>query len=379
MMGLVWLVWLSLGALTWTYVGYPLLMAVLAHLRARPVNAADITPSVTLIIPAYNEEDCIAARIENVLALDYPREQMQVLIVADGSTDATVTLAQGYAHQGVQVLYQPERRGKIAAMNRAVSFAHGDLLVFSDANTFLETDGLRLLVRCFADPQVGCVSGAKHIRNAQQAQARGESLYWRYESWLKAMESRVGSTMGAIGEFFAVRRTLYQPLEADMILDDMGLSMRLLLSDWRVLYEARAVAVETASPSLAAEWERRARTIAGGIEVMSRLLLLFRPRHAGVAFQFISHKVLRWTAFLWMGLAWLGSLALSANPFYRALALGQSGFYVLALAGYGLERLGRPWRPLQIIFYFCFGNLTAVGGFWRYLTRRQSAIWKKVR
>lgn len=373
------LTWIALGALAWTYVGYPLLIAGLARWRPRPAQTADMTPAVSLIIPAYNEETCIAARIENALALDYPRERIQIMIAADGSTDATVTIAQRYADRGVLVLHQPERRGKMAAMTRAVSFATGELLVFSDANSFLDPTSLRLLVRYFADPQVGCVSGAKHVRSAEAAQARGESLYWRYESWLKSRESSVGSAMGAIGEFFAVRRELYPLQSGTAIVEDLDLSMALLLQGWRVLYVASAVATETASPTLAAEWERRSRNIAGGFEVCLRILPHFRPRHAWLAFQFVSHKVLRWTAVFWMLLAWIGSLALSAQPPYRLLALLQSSFYMLAGTGYLLERAGRPWRPLQILFYFCFGNFTALGGFWRFVTRQQTAVWKKVR
>ncbi len=380
MIGIVLITWLALGTLAWTYAGYPLLMLILGRYRARPVQRADITPRVTLIIPAYNEEAYIAARIENALALKYPREALQIIVVADGSTDATPQVAQAYAAQGVQVLFQPPRRGKIAAMNRAVTFATGEILVFSDANTFLETDSLRMLLRNFADPQVGCVSGAKHVRPDIQAQAQGESLYWRYETWLKAAESHVGSTSGAVGEFFAVRRALYRPLAEDIIIDDFVLSMHLLLEGWRVIYEPLAMAQETASPSLGAEWERRARNIAGGLQALARLRpLLFSRRHAWVAFQFLSHKLLRWTAIFWMGLAWLGSALLISHPVYRIVFILQSAFYALALAGYVLERLGHPFRPFQVIFYFVFGNLTAAGGFWRYFTRRQSAVWKKVR
>lgn len=379
MIALAVLTWLALGALAWTYVGYPLLIAFLARWWPRPVKRESVTPVVSFIIPAHNEEAYIAARLENALALDYPHSCLQVIVVDDGSTDATATVVQGYTDRGVVLICQPERGGKIAAMNRAASLASGELLVFSDANTFLTPESLRLIVQNFADPQVGCVSGAKHIRSAEQAQAHGESLYWRYESWLKENESRVGSTMGAIGEFFAVRRELYHPLEAQLILDDLGLSLRLLLAGWRVLYDKRAMATETASPTLTAEWERRARTIAGGLAVLAHTLPLFRLRHLGIALQFFSHKILRWTAAFWMLLAWLGSLALSAQPLYRLLALAQSGFYALAALGYLLELRGRPWRPLQIIFYFCFGNFTGLGGFWRFVTRRQTALWKKVR
>lgn len=376
---LIALFWFSVSALIWTYVGYPLFIVMLARWRPRPHKRADILPSVTLIIPAYNEETIIRQKLENALALDYPPEKMEIIVVADGSTDRTVEIAESFAGRGVRMLFQPERRGKIAAMNRAVPCAKGEILVFSDANAFMKPQSLRALVRNFADPQVGCVSGEKRIKADYRVQAQGESAYWRYESGIKRAESLFNTAIGAIGEIFAIRRELYHPLREDSIIEDFVLSMELVRDGWRIVYEPEATAWEEASPTLRAEWERRVRNCAGGFQALGRLGWLFSPRYAFMAFQFLSHKLLRWLAPLFMILTWFSNLALRSIPLYRWLFWGQTLFYFLALIGGLLAMMGWRLRPLWFVFYFCFANLTALGGLWRYLTGAQTNLWKKVR
>lgn len=371
--------WLSGLAVFWTYIGYPLAISLLAYLRPRPHRRADIYPSVSFIIPAYNEEAVIAQKLENTLGLDYPPDHLEIIVVADGSTDQTVAIATRFAPWEVRVLFQPERRGKIAAMNRAVSYAQGEILVFSDANAMLEPESLRALVRNFADPQTGCVSGEKRIRQNHYVQAQGESAYWRYEAWLKRAESLVNTTIGAVGEFFAIRRELYRPLREDCIIEDFVLSMQLVMEGWRVVYEPEAIAWEEASPSLVAEWERRARMSAGGFQAIGQLSKLFSPHYVLTLWQFLSHKLLRWLAPFFLILAWGSAFALYRVPFYRWLFWGQTFFYALASLGGLLALGGIRWRPFWLAFYFCFANATALGGFWRYVTRRQNVIWKRVR
>ncbi|MBN1813537.1 MAG: glycosyltransferase family 2 protein, partial [Anaerolineae bacterium] len=353
---LIILLWLSVLAIVWTYAGYPLFILLLARWRPRPHLRADIQPSVSLIIPAYNEEAIIAEKLENVLEMDYPQEMREVLVVADGSTDRTVEIVERYASRGVQLLFQSQRRGKIAAMNRAVPHARGEILVFSDANAMIEQMSLQTLVRSFADTQVVCVSGEKRIRSDSQVQARGESAYWRYEARLKEAESQVSTVIGAVGEFFAIRKERYRSMEEDNLIEDFVLSMRLVMDGWRVVYEPRAIAWEEASPSLRAEWERRSRMAVGGFQAIGRLRALFSPRHGLVAFQYFSHKVLRWTAPFAMLLAWTSSALLYSLDFYRLLFWGQTGFYLLALMGWVTVLLGWRLRLLQLAFYFCFAN-----------------------
>jgi len=373
------LFWLAALAVAWTYLGYPLFIRQLARWRPRPHKQAPIQPTITLIVPGLNEEAVIAEKIENLLALDYPTALREIIVIADGSTDRTVAIAQAYAEQGIKLLFQPERRGKIAAMNRAAPEAQGEILIFSDANTFMEPGSVRTLVRNFADPQVACVSGEKRIRPAAQVQAQGESAYWRYESALKQADSLVSTAIGALGEFFAIRRTLYRPLEEDSIIEDFVLSMRLVMEGWRVVYEPGAVTWEDATPSLRGEWTRRARNAAGGFQAIGRLRGLLSPRYGLIAFQYVSHKVLRWLAPLFMLTALGTAAALSSWPFYRLCFWLQLGFYTFAGLGGLLEAIGVRSKWLRLPFYFCFTNASALGGLIRYLQRKQTVLWAKVR
>ena len=380
---MAWLVavifWLAALAVIWAYIGYPLFISLLARWRPRPHRRADLQPSVSIIVPAYNEELVIADKLDNLLELDYPADKRELLVVADGCTDRTAGVVELYAPQGVRLLFQPQRRGKTAAMNRGVAAARGEILVFSDANAMMEPSSLRAMVRNFADPRVACVSGVKRIRSDAPVQAQGESTYWRYEALVKAADSLVSTAIGAEGAFFALRRALYRPMEEDCLIEDFVLSMRLVMEGWRVVYEPAAITWEAASSSLAGEWGRRARMTAGGYQAIERLGGIWSPRHAFVAFQFLSHKVLRWTAPFAMLLALVAAGALYALPFYRVLFWGQVGFYSLALAGWLTVLFGWPLRWLRIVFYFCFANATALGGVVRYLFRTQSVLWAKVR
>jgi len=370
---------LSAFLIFWTYVGYPIFIALLARWRPRPHRREPLELPVTLIVPAYNEEAVIAAKLENLLALEYPAALREIIVVADGSTDRTVEIVVGYAERGVQLLYQPERQGKIAAMNRAAPQAHGDILIFSDANAMMEPDAVRQILPNFADPQVACVSGEKRIRPSAEVQAEGESAYWRYEAFMKRADSLVNTAIGAVGEFFAIRRELYRPLETDNLIEDFVLAMRLVMDGWRVVYEPAAVTWEEASPSLGGEWRRRARMAAGGFQAIGRLRGLLSPRYGLAAFQYVSHKVLRWLAPFFMLAALISSAFLTAEPLFRLLFWGQVLFYVLAALGWALELLGWKCKPLRLIFYFCFANATMLGGFVRYVTRSQSVLWTKAR
>lgn len=371
--------WLAALIVVYVYVGYPIVITLLARWLHRPVRAALITPEVSLIIPAYNEADVIAQKLENSLALDYPPEKLEILVVTDGSTDDTNQIVAAFADRGVHLSFEPPRRGKIAALNRAVPQTGGKVLVFSDANALLTADTLRYLLRNFADESVACVGGAKRVSSQGSPAAGGESAYWRYETHLKRCDSAVGSAMGVAGELFAVRRERYLPVEEDSIIEDFVLSLRLVEAGWRVVFEPRATAQEDASPSLAAEWQRRTRIAAGGFQSIFRLWGMWNPRRGLPAFQFLSHRVLRWFAPLLMLVALVSNAALWSLPAYRWTLAAQLVFYLAGLCGYGLTRAGRPWRPLYMVFYFCFSNAAALVGLWRYLTRTQPVTWKKAR
>ena len=344
---------------------------------------ADITPSVTVLVAAYNEEDCIAAKVDNTLGLDYPPERICLLVVTDGSTDQTPEIvAERAAHDArVQMLHQPERRGKAAALARAFPHARGDIVVFTDANTHFALHTIQFLVRHFADPQVGGASGSKRmLRPDQSTPGQGESLYWRYESFIKRCDSAVSSVMGVPGEVWAARRSVYEPPEADTLLDDFVGSLRLVERGWRVVYDPEVVAIEEASPSIAAEWRRRSRNAAGGWQAFFRLGGMLRHPQGLVTFQYISHRVLRWmvTPILFPLLLFV-TLFLIPRPFFMHVFALQMSFYVLALLGWVLASRGRQARFLVAPFYVCLLNVAALAGGWRYLRGSQSVVWDKVR
>ncbi len=366
------LFWLATGLVLYTFLGYPLLVELLARVRPRPNVTADIEPPVTLVIPAYNEQSVIAAKIENSLALDYPTGRLTILVVDDGSDDDTALVAGKYA--AVQVVRQPERRGKAAAVNRAMPLVTGEIVLFSDANAMFAPGALRAVIRHFADPAVGGVAGEKRV------QGGGEGLYWRYESFLKARDSRVSSVMGATGEIFAVRRRAFRPVQEDSIIEDFMMSMGLVAEGWRVIYEPAAVAYEPPTPSLAGDWDRRTRIAAGGFQSLARLPEMLDPRRGLVAWQYLSHRALRWavTPFLLPALLIL-NLLLWPKRLYRPLLLGQAFFYALGLLGYRDARRGRAAGLPYAIFYFLMANMAAIAGFLRYLRGRQPVTWRKVR
>ena len=366
------LFWVAVRMILFTYFGYPLLISLLARYRPRPNHQEDIEPSVTLIVPAYNEEAVIAAKIENSLALDYPKDKLTILIAADGSDDQTVAIAGRYPE--VQVAFQPKRSGKAAAVNRIMPAVSSEIVLFSDANTLFAPGTLRAMVRHFADPAVGGVTGEKRV------QGGGEGLYWRYESYLKARDSQVSSVMGAAGEIFALRRQAFRPPEEDSIIEDFVLSMRLVADGWRVIYEPEALAYEPPSPSLAADWDRRTRIAAGGFQSMARLPEMLDPRRGLVVWQYLCHRVLRWAVapFLLPAVLVL-NLLLWPKRFYRLLLLGQTVFYGLGLLGFIQTRRGRSSGLPYTIFYFLLANAAAIAGFQRYIRGRQPVTWRKVR
>jgi poly-beta-1,6-N-acetyl-D-glucosamine synthase len=365
------LFWLFTGALIYTFFGYPLLITLLAKVRCKPIHQAPITPTITLFIPAYNEKEIIAAKLENSLSLDYPSEKLNIVVVADGSEDGTVAICQQYP--AVTVYFQPERQGKIAAINRGMPFIDSEIVVFSDANTMLDKGTLLAMARNFADPNIASVAGEKQVLGG------GEGLYWRYESHLKRCDSRVGNVIGAAGEIFAMRTALFIPSEADSVVEDFIMSMRLVETGWRVIYEPEAIAREAPSKSLAADWQRRTRIAAGGFQSIPRLWSMLNPAKGLIAWQYFSHKVLRWLTPFFLILAFITNLLLWERPFYQLVLFGQILFYVLAGTGYLLSRWGKESGIAYAIFFFCFTNLATIAGFWRYITKGQAVTWQKVR
>jgi poly-beta-1,6-N-acetyl-D-glucosamine synthase len=364
------------------YVLYPALVILLARAAGAPAAPAegsdDTLPTVTVVIAAYNEERVIRDKLLNTLSLDYPANRLQIVVAADGSSDTTRDIAAGFADRGVRVLHQPQRRGKTAALNRAVAAAGGDIVLFSDANNQFNTDAIRKLVRHFADPRVGGVCGLKQIfESADRESAVGDGLYWRYESAIKIAESRLGSITTADGEIFAVRRALYRPLDETLINDDAAITFDLVRSRHRVLYEPAARSYEQASINIEDDFNVKVRMVSGGFQTLARQWRFLLPPRRAFALAFVSHKVLRWLApeFLIAMLASSAVLAATGDALFITFLVLQLAFYLLAAVGWRLRKRGPLAMPLYVPFYFCAMNTAALFGLYRHLT--QSTQWKK--
>ena len=369
----------------YSYLGYGLLLYwLIRQKRARQGRPTPpqpkVWPTVTLLVAAYNEADCIAEKIENSLSLIYPGN-LQLLFVTDGSDDGTPDVVRRYPQ--VRLLHQPERRGKIAAVHRVMAEVDTPVVVFSDANTLLNPEALTHMVRHFADPRVGVVAGEKRVLSAEadSASAAGESLYWRYESQLKAWDSEWYSTVGAAGELFAIRRDLYEPVAANAIIEDFVMTMGIAARGYRIAYEPEAYAMETASLSVAEEMKRKVRIAAGAFQAMGWLAEVITWRkQPRLWFQYISHRVLRWTLAP-LGLLWLlGALpwlAWQSGGLWTALALGQALCYLLALGGWWLENRQIRVKAFFVPYYFLMMNLSVLRGYLRHQRGQQAVTWER--
>jgi cellulose synthase/poly-beta-1,6-N-acetylglucosamine synthase-like glycosyltransferase len=375
---------ISAALLLYNYLVYPAVIILLAWRHpgepATGQNAVDSgsLPSVTLIIAAYNEERVIETKIRNSLETDYPRERLHILVVSDGSTDSTPQIVKRFQGQGVQSLHEPARRGKTAALNRAVAHATSEIVVFSDANNMFEKNALRELVRHFSDPGIGGVCGLKQIYDSPERESsQGDSLYWKYESAIKESESRLGSITNADGEIFAVRRDLYEPVDDTVINDDAEITLLLARKGYQVLYERRAVSYEHASIRIEDDFHVKVRMVSGGFQTVARhWTFLLLPR-SWFAFSFISHKLLRWLAPEFMILIAVSSLWLVSRPFFSGMVVLQGIFYSLALVGWlGRNGAGRS-TVFYVPFYLCAMNLAALLGLWRFLAGTQTTQWRK--
>jgi biofilm PGA synthesis N-glycosyltransferase PgaC len=373
--------WFCLGAQAYHYAGYPVLIALLARLRPRPPRTGQALPRVSLIVPAHDEAAVIGRKLENCLAIDYPA--LQIVVVSDGSTDATPVIIRSFAGQGVIAIEQPTRRGKSVAINRAVAAASGDILVMSDAHALFRDDAIRQLVRNFADPAVGCVSGQLVMRpqpGRETAAGSGQSLYWRYESAIKRLESQVGSCVAMAGMMFAIRRTLFSPLPEGLINDDAYLGLAVVRDGRRAIYEPAAVCWEAPASTIGDEILRRRRITAGRWQLLSGIGA-WPWRRPGPLLMLLSHKVLR----LILPLLMIGALganlaAVIAQPRAPLLAATlalQLFFYGLATVGLVAEGTGRHWRIPAAAYYITAGNVGALRGLLAFLRGRQSALWQK--
>jgi biofilm PGA synthesis N-glycosyltransferase PgaC len=385
-MGLIEVIfWSLLGLVLYTYLGYGILLGILSLFK-RPTplplpSSETELPSLTVLIAAYNEKRFIREKLENSLALDYPPHKREIWVVTDGSDDGTPELVQEFSE--VRLHHQPERKGKLAAVDRIMPQINSDIVVFTDANTHLNRPALLELVRHFQDENVGVVAGEKRIRvrTGSSSTEAGEGLYWKYESQLKRWDAKMSSVLGAAGELFAIRRKLYQTVAPDTIVEDFVLSMEIVRNGYRGAYAPEAYAQESGSATLGEEWKRKVRIAAGGAQAFLRLGGLLNPfRHGVLSWQYFSHRVLRWTLapfslpfilLLNMYLAW------AAGGIFAIFLVLQGLIYFLGAWELLRQLKGEAKGPGFVAFYFLTMNAAIWVGWWRFLRGRQSVLWEK--
>ena len=361
----------------YTYLGYPLLAFCLGGVLGRQVKKFPIEPSVSLVIAAYNEQEAIAATLENKLKLEYPAQRLEIIVVSDGSTDGTDAIVEGFAGRAVRLLRQEPRAGKTAALNLAVPQANGEIIVFSDANSIYAPDALRRIVANFADPSTGYVTGRMVYANDEGSTVgEGCGAYMRCENSLRSMESRLGSVVGVDGGIDAVRASLYRPMSPDL-LPDFVLPLRVVEQGYRVVYEPDALLCESALKEDADEYRMRVRVSLRAFWALFEMRMLLNPlKYPLFAWQLWSHKVLRYLSFLFLGGAYLSNALLwERGQCYQGVFLAQNLFYLNAVGLPFWERIGISGRLLRFSRYFCLLNLAAAHACAKFLVGKKQVVW----
>ncbi|MGF7037024.1 glycosyltransferase family 2 protein [Mucilaginibacter lappiensis] len=381
--------WVGLFIIFYAFLGYGILLFILIKIK-RMISGKPVIPQVvnlptcTLIVAAYNEESVIEEKIKNSIDLIYPENRLKFIFITDGSTDKTADMVAKYPQ--IKHMHSAARMGKMAAVHRAVAAVDTDVIVFTDANTFLNTEAIVNICRHYANPKVGAVAGEKRVHISENADATaGEGFYWKYESRLKIWDSELYSVVGAAGELFSVRTALYQPVPSNAIIDDFMISMLIAKKGYKIIYEPDAYALETASEDIGEEMKRKVRIAAGGLQSIIWLKSLLLPFKLPVlSLQYISHRVLRWTVvpFLMILVLLLNILIVAAggSPFiFRLILCLQLAFYSMSLFGWLLETRQVKVKILFIPFYFCMMNYAVIRGIFRFAAGRQSAVWDKAK
>ena len=384
--------WTALFIVFYTYLGYGIVLCLLVKLKelfVKPVRrvlpAADRDlPEVTLFITAFNEADIVDEKMANSLELDYPEEKLHIVWVTDGSDDGTNERLRTRWEGKATVFFQPERQGKTAAMNRGMKLVDTPIVVFTDANTMLNKGAIKEIIRQFSDPRVGCVAGEKRVEiQAEQGATAGEGIYWKYESALKRLDYRLYSAVGAAGELFAIRTSLFEQMPPDTLLDDFILSLRIAMRGYKIAYSKEAYALESASLNMREEEKRKVRISAGGLQSVWRLRgLLNMFRYGILSFQYISHRVLRWTLtpvvlFALLPLNLL--LACTGHTLYTVILALQLAFYLLGYLGYKMEKRNIRNKLLFIPYYFLFMNINVIRGYSYLAKHKGTGAWEKAK
>jgi cellulose synthase/poly-beta-1,6-N-acetylglucosamine synthase-like glycosyltransferase len=376
------LFWGATATVLYTYVVFPVLLFARAWLRPRPHASGEVTPSVSIVIAARNEASTIGAKLENLLALDYPGERLEIVIASDGSTDGTEDIVRAYVDAGIRLLALPAS-GKAAALNAAVAASTGEILVFSDANSMYASDAVRMLVRPFADPTVGGVAGNQRYAtgNGDEGTIAGERKYWSYDRALKIAESRAGNVVSATGAIYALRRGLFRDVPAG-VTDDFVTSTAVIDAGYRLVFAPEAVAVEPPGASSDAEFNRKVRVMTRGLRGVWIMRPLLDPRrHGFYALQLASHKVLRRLMAAPLAvIAVTAALLAGSGRFYRGVTLAQAVAYAFAAVGlvFGRTRLGRK-KVFALPAFFVLVNAASVRALSNVLRGRTIDRWEPAR
>jgi biofilm PGA synthesis N-glycosyltransferase PgaC len=341
----------------------------------------NITPSVSFIVAAYNEEKIIREKIENDLKLDYPKNKIEIIIVSDGSSDSTPSIVNEYSNKDIIGLHNSQRLGKTSALNRAIIKAKNEILIFSDANSMFRPDAIKKLVRHFFDDSIGGVSGRKVVlQNKQRNASIGDNLYWNYESTLKQAESDFDSIPTADGEIFALRKSLYQPIDPKIINDDMAITFNILSQGKRVIYDKTAVTEEEASITLKDDFNVKSRMVYGGLQLIKQYKKELNPFTSFYGLQFFFHKTLRYLMWLLLGIIFISNASLiQQNIFYQIFFKLQILFYAFAIIGFIMDRLKiKKFILFYLPYYYCNVNLASFKGFLFFLKKHSNVeVWKK--
>lgn len=376
----IWLFWISVCLVVYTYFGYPVVIWFLAHVfgqRPRIPASPATWPTVSLLIAAYNEEAEIAQRIENALAMDYPSDRLEIVIASDGSSDKTCSIVLSYQDRGVTLFDYQERSGKPAVLNRSVPRLGGEIVVFSDANSFTNPDAMKSLVRWFSDDTVGAVCGRLVLVDSFTGQ-NVDSIYWKYETFLKKCENNLSALLGSNGAIYALRRSWYPAIPDDTIVDDFVIPLRVkMLQKCRIVYDCEAIAHEDTPADISSEFQRRSRIGAGSFQAIGLLWKLLHPRFGWTAFAFLNHKIMRWLCPFMLIMALGTNLALLHITFFQWMLAAQVVFYTLAALGGYLPSQPRFLRVLRLATMFTGMNAALLVGFFRWLFGAQRATWHR--
>ena len=372
--------WVAIGAVAFAYVGYSLSIILIGLFARRALKRADITPSISFLITAYNEEKNLAAKLEGTLALDYPADQLEIIVASDGSTDRTDEIARSFAHRGVRLVRVEGRVGKTETQNQAVRQARGDVIVFSDATTQYEPQALRKIVRNYADPEVGAVSGRYEYFNPTGAAIGvGSVLFWKYENFIKRTQTRIYTITGCCGCIYSVRRAAYQPLPADVI-SDLCEPLAVLSQGYRIVFEPEAIAFEETTEKTSEEFNMRVRVAVRGMRGLLFMKKLFNPFKFGfVSYQLFGHKVMRWLVPVFVIIAFAANLFLLDQWFYQLTFVLQAAFFALAGLGFLAARWNFKLLPMSVPLFVVTVNLAMLTAMWRVMKGVRAVTWETVR